>query len=117
MGSQLETEPANPFARSAKNENSNDGDQLDSAGQGILKLLRKASDVAEANSRQAVETAQTLSKQLRAAEDRIAALEGEVQLYRGKYEGAGQWMQKIFSEIEERLLREPEEKRRWISRS
>ena len=45
----------------------NDGDQLDSAGEAILKLLHKAAGAAEANSRQALETAQKLSSQLRAA--------------------------------------------------
>ena len=95
-----------PLARSAKDENSNDGDQLDSAGQAILKLLRKASDVAEANSRHAIETAQALSHNLRTAKDRIADLEAEVQFYREKSEHAEEWMQKIFKEIEQRLLRE-----------
>ena len=37
----------------------NDGDQLDSAGRAILNLLHKAAGAAEANSRQALETAQT----------------------------------------------------------
>jgi hypothetical protein len=79
-------------------------------------LLRKANDVAEANSRQAVETAQTLSKQLHAAEDRIVALEGEVQVWREKSERAAGWMVKIFKDIEERLLREPEERQRRLPR-
>ena len=58
---------------------SNDASQLDSAGQAILKLLHKAAGAAEANSRRALETAQNLSSQLRAAEDRIAELDAEVQ--------------------------------------
>jgi len=106
-----------PLARSAKDENSNDGDQLDSAGQAILKLLRKASDVAEANSRHAIETAQALSHNLRTAKDRIADLEAEVQFYREKSEHAEEWMQKIFKEIEQRLLRESEERRRRLPHS
>jgi hypothetical protein len=51
---------------------------VNSAGQAILRLLHKAADAAETNSRQALETAQKLSSQLRAAEDRIAELEAEV---------------------------------------
>ena|SRR5690242_17497284 len=39
---------------------SRDAGQLDSAGQAILRLLHKASDAAEANIRQALETAQKL---------------------------------------------------------
>jgi hypothetical protein len=93
---------------------SNDGSQLDSAGQAILKLLHKAAGVAEANSRHALETAQNLSRQLREAENRIAELEGESQVYRQKAEHAEQWLHKISTEIEERLIRKPEEERRLI---
>ena len=64
---------------------SKDASQLDSAGQAILKLLHKAADTAEANSRQALETAQRLSIQLRAAEDRIAELRpGFCSIVRGR---------------------------------
>ena len=62
----------------------NDGGQLDTAGEAILKLLHKAAGAAEAHSRQALETAQKLSSKLRAAEDRIAELEAEVHHYREK---------------------------------
>ena len=94
---------------------SNDASQLDSAGQAILRLLYKAADAAETNSRQALETAQKLSSQLRAAEDRIAELEAEVHLYREKSEHAEEWLRKISMEIEDRLVNEPEEKRRQMS--
>jgi hypothetical protein len=94
---------------------SNDASQLDSAGQAILKLLHRAAGAAEANSRQALETEQKLSNQLRAAEDRIAELEAEVQHYREKVDRAEEWLRKISMEIEERLITEPEEKRRHMS--
>jgi molecular chaperone GrpE (heat shock protein) len=93
---------------------SKDASQLDSAGQAILKLLHRAADAAEANSRQALETAQKLSSQLRAAEDRIAGLEAEVQHYRERSERAEQWLRKISTEIEDRLINQPEEKRRQV---
>ena len=95
---------------------SNDGGQLDSAGQAILKLLHKAAGAAEANNRRALETAQKLSSQLRAAEDRIAELETEVHHYREKSERAEEWLLKISVEIEDRLINEPVEKRRQMSR-
>ena len=94
---------------------SNDGGQLDSAGQAILKLLHKAAGTAETNSRRALETSQKLSSQLEAAKDRIAELEAQLQLYREKAERAEEWLHKISAEIEDRLIREPEEKRRQIS--
>ena len=93
-----------------------DASQVDSAGQAILKLLHKAAGAAEANSRQALETAQKLSSQLRAAEDRIVELEAEVHLYREKSEHAEEWLRKISMEIEDRLVNEPDDKRRQMSR-
>ena len=94
---------------------SSDTNQLDSAGQAILKLLHKAAGAAETNSRRALETAQNLSSQLRAAEDRIAELEVDVHHYRGKSERAEEWLRIISMEIEDRLISEPEEKRRQVS--
>ena len=62
--------------------------------------------MAEQNSRQAVEAAQKLSHQLRAAEDRINELEAEIEAYRDRAERAEQWLHKVYTEIEERLLRQ-----------
>jgi|ERR1700733_10944726 predicted ribosome quality control (RQC) complex YloA/Tae2 family protein len=85
---------------------SNSGDQLDKAGQSILRLLHKAAGVAEENSRHAVDMAQKLSHQLRAAEHRIAELEAEAEAYRDRAERAEQWLHKVYTEIEERFLRQ-----------
>ena len=90
-----------PFA--LKNAVSNDADQLDKAGQSILKLLHKAAGVAEANSQHALEMAQKFSHQLRAAENRIAELEAEVEIYQEKSERAELWLHKIYMEIEDRF--------------
>ena len=87
---------------------SNDASQLDSAGQAILKLLHKAAGAAEANSRQALETAQKLSSRLRAAEDRIAELEAEVKHYREKADRAEEWLHRVYSEVRGQLFRQPE---------
>jgi hypothetical protein len=95
---------------------SNHSNQLDSAGQAKLNLLHRAGGAAEANSRKALETAQNLSSQLRAAEDRIVELEAKVQYYRGKSERAEEWLSQISTEIEDRLINQPEEKRRQMSR-
>jgi hypothetical protein len=82
------------------------GDQLDKAGQSILRLLQKAASVAEENSRYATEAAQKLSQQLRAAEDRIAGLEAEMEEQRDRAARAEQWLHKVYLEIENRFLRE-----------
>ena len=54
--------------------------------------------------------AQRLSRQLHAAQDRIAELEAEVRLYREKAERAEVWLSRISNEIEDRLSDEPEER-------
>jgi molecular chaperone GrpE (heat shock protein) len=84
-----------------------DADQLDKAGQTILSLLHKAAGAAEENSRHALDTAQKLSHQLRTAEDRIAELEAEVELYRDKADRAEQWLHKVYTEIDERFIKRP----------
>jgi hypothetical protein len=103
------------FPPNAKDATPDSVDQLDKAGQTILKLLHKAAGVAEQNSRHALDMAQKLSHQLRAAEDRIAELEAEVDLYREKSGRAEQWLHKVYTEIEERFIRQAEEKRRVSS--
>ena len=101
-----ESESVIPFTPAARSDGSNGADQLDNAGQTILRLLHKAAGVAEANSQHALEMAQKLSHQLRAAEDRIAALEAEVGIYQDKAERAEQWLHKVYTEIEDRFLRQ-----------
>ena len=74
--------------------------EVEEAGQNILQSLHKAADEAAADR----EAAQRLSQQLRKAENRIAELEAEVQLYKAKMDRAKQWLHQLFSQIEERLL-------------
>ena len=85
--------------------------EIDLTGQSVLSLLHQATDLAGGNSRYAVEIAQKLSDQLCTAEDwiaeleaRIAELEAEVQFYRDKSERAEQWLGKISTEIQERVI-------------
>jgi hypothetical protein len=103
-GEAYEPETVVPFA--PKNAASSDADQLDRAGQTILQLLHKAAGVAEENSRYALDMAQKLSHQLRAAENRIAALEAEVGIYQDKADRAEQWLHQVYTEIEDRFLRQ-----------
>jgi len=91
------------FSRSSPDQR-NDSSQLDTAGQTILQLLHRAADVAEQNSRQAIDTAQRLSHQLRAAQQHIAELEAEVEAYQQQADRAEQWLHKVYTEIEGRFL-------------
>jgi hypothetical protein len=87
----------------ANSRRSNGPDQLDAAGQSIVQLLHKAAGAAEANSRQALDIAQKLSHQLRAAEERINELEAEAVAYRQRSERAEQWLHRVYTEIEDRF--------------
>ena len=98
------------FARSAQSTR-DDNNQLDRAGETILQLLNKAADVAEENSRHAIDMAQKLSDQLRAAEDRIAELEAEVAAYQERAERAEEWLHRVYTEIEDRFLQQSDGRR------
>ena len=106
MSSQLSNEYESVIPFTPRSAVPDDADQLDKAGHTILSLLHKAAGVAEANSQYAIDMAQKLSHQLRAAEDRIAELEAEVGIYREKADRAEQWLHRIYTEIEDRFLRQ-----------
>jgi hypothetical protein len=88
------------------------GEKPHSLGQSILNLLRTTSDRLENETQQSLGAAHTLSQELHAARDRIAKLEAEVQLYREKAERAQGWLEKIASEVEDRLIKQPEVRQR-----
>jgi predicted ribosome quality control (RQC) complex YloA/Tae2 family protein len=125
MGNQLsrdqlnanESERVISFSPAPKNGGSHEADQLDTAGQTILRLLHKAAGVADANSQHALDIAQKLSHELRAADDKIAELEAEVRTFQDRAERAEEWLHKIYTEVEERFIRRPEEKRRAVQGS
>ena len=106
MGGQAES--LIPFTSAARSAAPHGVDQLDKAGETILGLLHKAAGVAEANSQRAIELAQKFSHQLRAAEDRIAELEAEVDVYREKADHAEQWLHRVYTEIEDRFRGAPQ---------
>jgi TolA-binding protein len=82
----------------------------------ILQLLNKAANVAEQNSKHAIDMAQQLSHQLRAAQHRISELEAEVVAYQNQAERAEQWLHKVYTEIEDRFFAEkPRAKRRAMT--
>ena len=115
MGSQArgdyDSESVVQFAPAAKNAAAGGPDQLDKAGQTILGLLHKAAGVAEANSQHALDMAQKLSHQLRVAEDKIAELEAEVGTYQDKADRAEEWLHRVYTEIEDRFLRQNDDRR------
>jgi chromosome segregation ATPase len=97
-----------PFNPSADNATADRADPLDRAGLTIVQMLRNAANLAEANSQQALDSAQRLSHQVRAAEARIAELEAERQAYQQRAERAEQWLHRIYTEIEDCFLKNDE---------
>jgi hypothetical protein len=84
----------------------------DHTGAGIVALFKQSADLAECNSRYALEIAQKLSRRLVASENRVAELElrlaeleESVKVYRNRSEQAEGWLQKISSELQERTTR------------
>jgi hypothetical protein len=111
-GDAYESESVVPFAPAARNSAAPDSaDQLDKAGQTIPRLLHKAAGAAEANSHHALEMARKLSHQLRAAENRNAELEAELEVYQEKADRAEQWLHKVYTEIEHRFMRQDDGRR------
>jgi hypothetical protein len=101
-----QSESAVQFASAAKSTTSARVDQLDRAGQTILQLLNKAADAAEQNSKHAIDMAQKLAHELRAAQQLISELEAEVVTYQNQAERAEQWLHKVYTEIEDRFLQQ-----------
>jgi hypothetical protein len=93
-----------PFAPSRADKVANDDDPLDNAGRSIMGLLQQAATTAKENYGHAVRVAQDLSLQLRAAEDRIDALEAELHHVQERAERAENWLQRISREIETRFF-------------
>jgi uncharacterized NAD(P)/FAD-binding protein YdhS len=81
-------------------------DPVEAAGLSILRLLQRAAETADQNRRQVLDAAQRLSQELRAAQDRIAQLEGDVAAYRNRAERAELWLDKIRTELEQQFPRD-----------
>ena len=67
-------------------------------------MLQDAVEVSKQNCDRAMDIAHKLSLQLRAAEDRLAQLEGDVRYYQERASRAEKWLMRIQHEIEEKFL-------------
>ena len=75
------------------------------------KIILIGGPTASGKSALALEMAQKFSNELRAAEDRVAELEAEVASYRERADRAEQWLHRVYTEIEERFLRQSDARR------
>src|SRR5262249_22448713 len=71
------------------------GDRVEVTAKTILGLLNQAAQVADENTKHALDVAHKLSRQLRIAEDRIVALEADLKRYRERAERAEKWLNHI----------------------
>jgi hypothetical protein len=67
-------------------------------------MLQEAAKISNENVERALDMAHKLSIQLRAAEDRIAQLQAEVQFLQNRASRAEQWLEAIKNEIQDKLI-------------
>jgi Flp pilus assembly protein CpaB len=79
-------------------------DPIDQVGRTLMAMVQEAANSSKENVEHAVSMAHRLSIQLRAAEDRISQLEGEVERLETRASRAEQWLGAIKNEIEEKLI-------------
>ncbi len=73
----------------------------DDAGQHIVALLQKASDLAKADCQRAMDRAHRLSSELREAEERARKFEAEAHYFRDRAARAEEWLIRIESELQQ----------------
>jgi hypothetical protein len=74
--------------------------KADDAGHHVVALLQKASDMARADCQRAIDVANRVSSELRAAEERARAFEEEANYFRDRAEHAEEWLALIESEVQ-----------------
>jgi hypothetical protein len=101
------------LALAPKQKQRDEADPIDQTGQGILALVKQAPNISKENADRAMSVAHRLSLQLRAAEDRIAELQAEVErVAQDRAVRAEQWLLAIKGEIEDKLIAPIEANRR-----
>jgi hypothetical protein len=82
-------------------------DLVDQFGNVIVAMLQKAAELSNDNCARSTTIANEVSRQLRATEDRINALETEIEYFRDRAFRAETWLQRIQREIEQKLIALP----------
>ena len=81
-----------------------EGDPLEQSGLAIVAMLQEAADLSNDTCERAEALADELSRDLRAAEDRINLLEAEIEYFHDRAARAETWLQLIRKEIDEKLI-------------
>src|SRR5262249_955739 len=99
-----ERAPAEVLLFTPKETPEDGADPIDQAGEAIVAMLHQAAQSSKENMERAVSMAHRLSIKLRAAEDRIAQLQGEVEHLQNGANRAEQWLETIKQEIDDNLI-------------
>jgi hypothetical protein len=81
---------------------------VDDSGRSILALLQKAAVMAHEDCARAMDVANKISFQLRAAEERAREAEAEAAHFCERAERAEAWLQRIYSEVEQTFFQKKE---------
>jgi len=73
----------------------------DDAGQHVIALVQRASDMAKADCQRAIDLANRVSSELRAAEERARAFEQEANYFRDRAARAEEWLARIEGEVQQ----------------
>jgi hypothetical protein len=79
----------------------------DEAGHSIVGLLQRAANMAKEDCERAMDLAHRLSAQMRAAEERVRALEAEATHFRERAIRAEDWLARIHHEVEQTFFHNP----------
>ena len=77
---------------------------IDQTGQALLALITDAANVSKENIERAITMAHRVSLELRAAQERISQLEGDIARLESRATRAERWLQVIKNEIEVKLI-------------
>jgi hypothetical protein len=86
----------------------NNGDPLDKAGHATCDLVHQAAAVTEQKAQQIMGVAHKLSLQLRAAEDQIVKLQGDMKHYKERADRAEKWLHRIALEVQRKFFASPQ---------
>jgi hypothetical protein len=89
----------------------------DDAGQHIVALVQKASNLAKADCQRAIDLAHRVSSELRAAEERAREFEAEAKYFRDRAARAEEWLVRIESELQQTFFQQKDRGQRFSPKS
>jgi hypothetical protein len=95
--------PANELVRFTPKQKPGE-ELIDQTGQALLALIKDAANVSKENIERAITMAHRVSLELRAAEERISQLEGDIARLESRATRAERWLEVIKTEIEAKLI-------------